>query len=276
MAIQMRDLMMGALAELRIHPVEKWIRASVGDAVLVDTRRAALVWEPRRVVPSYAVPRDDVAGELVPFAGDPGGERPVQMGRDGLLVLDPRTPFSVHTCPGESLTIRTAAGDLTAAAFSPGDQALTDYVVLDWNAFSQWFEEEAPVMGHPHDPFDRIDCLPSSRRITLVVDGRVVAETERATLLFETPLPVRYYIPRADVDMDLLRPSTLRTLCAYKGTASYWSVQVDDRLLPNLAWTYEKPLHDALPVTGLIAFFTERLDLMLDGVRAERPVTPWS
>jgi uncharacterized protein (DUF427 family) len=276
MAIQMRELMMTALPELRLHPVEKWIRASVGDTVLVDTKRATLVWEPRRVVPSYAVPKGDVAGELVPFTGDPGSESPVQLGRDAPPVLDPRTAFSVHTCPGESFTIRTAVGDLTAAAFSPGDAALADYVVLDWNAFSQWFEEDEAVMGHPHDPFDRIDCLPSSRRIRLAVDGRVLAETERATLLFETPLLVRYYIPRQDVDMDLLRPSSLRTVCAYKGAASYWSAQAGDRLLPDVAWSYEEPLHDAVPVKGLIAFFTERLDLTVDGVPAERPLTPWS
>jgi uncharacterized protein (DUF427 family) len=131
-------------------------------------------------------------------------------------------------------------------------------------------------MGHPHDPFDRIDCLPSSRRIQLAADGRVLPETDRATLLFETPLPVRYYIPRDDVDMDLLQPSALRTVCAYKGIASYWSAQVDDRVLSNVAWTYVKSLHDAVPVRGLIAFFTEHLDLTLDGVHAERPLSPWS
>lgn len=108
------------------------------------------------------------------------------------------------------------------------------------------------------------------------MDGKVLAETDRATLLVETPLHVRYYIPRDDVDMDHLQPSALRTACAYKGTASYWSAQVDDRLLPNVAWTYEKPLHDAAPATRLIAFFTEHLDLMLDGVPKERPLTPWS
>lgn len=276
MAIQMRELMMGAIPELRVHPVEKWIRASVGESTVVDTRRAVLVWEPRRVVPSYAVPREDVAAELVPFTGDPGEERAVQMCPGGPSLLDPRTPFSVHTCPGESLTLTMATGELTAAAFAPEDEALAGYVVLDWAAFDKWLEEEAEVMGHPHDPFDRIDCLPSSRRVQLGVDGQVLAETERATFLYETPLPVRYYIPREDVRMDLLQPSDLRTVCAYKGVATYWSAQLDGRSLPNVAWSYEDPLHDALPVKDFICFFTEQLDLVLDGVPVERPVTPWS
>ena len=65
-------------------------------------------------------------------------------------------------------------------------------------------------------------------------------------------------------------------MCAYKGVASYWSARVGDATLANIAWTYEEPLADAVPVRGLVAFFTERLDLSLDGVDIERPITPWS
>ena len=149
-------------------------------------------------------------------------------------------------------------------------------MLLDWKSFTQWYEEDEPVMGHPHDPFDRIDCLRSSRRVTIGIEGQVLAESSRATWLFETPLPVRYYLPREDVAMDLLEPSPLHTVCAYKGRASYWSARVGDRVLPDLAWTYEQPLHDAVPVEGLVAFFTERLDLAVDGVALPRPQTPWS
>ena len=279
MAVHMRDLVMGALPELRVHPVEKWVRASVGDDLVVSSRAARLVWEPRRVVPTYAVPREDVDGSLVPHeatAETTGQEHPVALGAGGPPVLDPRTPFSVHSCPGAPLTIRTADGDLPGAAFAPVDPDLAGYVVLDWKAFTQWYEEDEAVMGHPHDPFDRIDCLRSSRHVRISVDGHVLAETDRATLLFETSLLVRYYIPREDVAMELLEPSTLHTVCAYKGRASYWSARVDDRTLPNVAWTYEQPLHDAVPVQDLVAFFTERVDLSVDGVDLSRPVTPWS
>ena len=279
MAVQMRDLVMGALPELRVHPVEKWIRATVGDALVVSSRAARLVWEPRRVVPAYAVPREDVEGELVPQ--DPtsetaGQEQPFSLDAGGPPVLDPRTPFSAHSCPGAPLTIRTADGDLTGAKAAPVDPDLAGYVVLDWKAFTQWYEEDEPVMGHPHDPFDRIDCLRSSRRVTVSAEGRVLAESTRATWLFETPLLVRYYFPREDVAMELLEPSSLHTVCAYKGQASYWSARVGDQVLRNIAWTYEHPLHDALPVQDLVAFFTERLDLTVDDVGRPRPVTPWS
>jgi uncharacterized protein (DUF427 family) len=276
MAIVMRDLMLGALPELRMQPVDRWVRAAVGDQVVLSSKQARLVWEPRRVVPSYAVPRADVSAELVPYTGATGSETPVRVAADGPPVLDPRTPFTVHTCPGEVLSLRTGHADLPGAAFAPRDDDLAGYVVLDWAAFSQWYEEDEPVLGHPHDPHHRIDCLRSSRHVEVSAGGRVLADTRRATMLFEDPLPVRYYIPREDVRLDVLEPSDARTVCAYKGQASYWSARAGDTRLPQAAWTYREPLHDAEPVRDLVAFFTERVDLVVDGVEVPRPVTPWS
>ena len=106
-----------------------------------------------------------------------------------------------------------------------------------------------------------------------VVDG---IRRKRFPLLFETPLPVRYYLPREDVRFDLLEPSGTTSICAYKGRARYWHARVGDRLVRDLVWSYEEPLHDAGPVRGLVAFFTERTDLVLDGEPVDRPVTPWS
>jgi uncharacterized protein (DUF427 family) len=276
MAVRMAELVYGAIPELRIHPVRQRVRAQLDGATVVDSARAVLVWEPRRVVASYAVPAADVAGELVAFEGPAGQERPVRLEEGAPPVLDPRTPFTVHSCPGHSWSIRSGTATLEGAAFAPADPDLDGYVVLDWAAFTGWLEEDQPVMGHPHDPFDRIDCLRSSRHVRLESDGVVLADSRRSTLLLETPLPVRYYLPREDVAFDLLVPSPVRTVCAYKGIARYWDAYVGDRVMKAVAWSYEQPLHDALPVRDLVAFFTERLDLVVDGERVERPVSPWS
>ena len=130
-------------------------------------------------------------------------------------------------------------------------------------------------MGHPRYPFHRIDVLASSRTVRLELDGQLLAELSRPALLFETMLPARYYLPREDIRAGLI-PSTTTSYCAYKGRASYWSATVGGRVIPDLAWAYEEPLHDAAQVGGLIAFFDERIDVTLDGRRRERPVTPWS
>lgn len=276
MALQMQALMAGALWQLRVHPNHKWIKAFLDDAVVVDTTRAQVVWEPRRVVPSYAVPVDDIDGELVPYDGPIGTEKPARMGSGGPPVLTPGTPFSVHTSAGTPFTIRTASGDLAGAAFTPADPDLDGYVILEWDAFTQWHEEDVQVIGHPHDPFDRIDCLQSTRHVVVSLNDDVLADTTHPTMLFETPLPVRYYIPRKDVRMDLVEPSRTSTVCAYKGIASYWSGKAGQRLVPDIAWTYEQPLHDAQPVQDMISFFTERVDLVVDDEPIPRPLTPWS
>jgi len=275
MATQMRQLLWNAHDELRIHPVRKWVRATLGDRTLVDSRRALLVWEPRRVVGSYAVPEEDIAGELVPVEAAAAAEQPVSL-ESGPPVLDPKTPFSAHSTAGNALTIRTADGDLPGAAYRVNDPDVVGYVLLDWQAFTQWFEEDEPVIAHPHDPFSRIDCLRSHRHVEISHGGITLADTTRPTLLFETLLPTRFYIPREDVAMDLLEPTGTHTICAYKGRASYWSARVDDSMLADIAWSYPEPLHDAAPVRDLMAFFTERLDLTLDGEAQPRPRTPWS
>jgi len=284
MSARIRDFLSNGFDELRREPIAKRIRAVHAGGTVADTTRAVLVWEPRRVVPSYAIPVDDIRGELLP--GDPAGT--ATAGPDAAEgagvplpdvtarpVLDPSIPFAMHTTPGEVMTVRAGGQDRPGAGFRPADPDLAGYVVLDFGAFDAWYEEDEPNVAHPRDPFHRIDVLPSSRPVRLELDGQLLAESTRPALLFETMLPTRYYLPREDIRAELI-PSSTTSCCAYKGRASYWSATVGGRVIPDLAWTYEEPLHDATQVRGLIAFFDERIDLTLDGRRRERPITPWS
>ena len=126
-------------------------------------------------------------------------------------------------------------------------------------------------MAHARDPHKRVDVVPSSRHVRVEVDGELLAESRRPLLLFETSLPVRYYLPPEDVRTDRLAPSASSTACAYKGEASYWALDGRD-----VAWYYRRPLREAAEVTDRVAFFNERVDITVDGERLERPVTPWS
>ena len=276
MSTKIRSLLASGFGEVRYEPTAKRIRAVLGGATVLDSTRAVLVWEPRRVVPSYAVPVQDVHGELVP-AGPASADVTDETGFpmpdvSSRPVLDPSIPFTVHTADGQVVDVR-ADGEGQAAGFLLADADLAGYVVLDFGAFDAWYEEDELNVGHPRDPFHRIDVLPSSRHVRLELDGQVLAESSRPTLLFETMLPARYYLPREDIRAELV-PSGTRTFCAYKGQASYWTAAPG--VLADIAWTYENPLHDAAQVRGLIAFFDERIDVTLDGERLERPVTPWS
>jgi uncharacterized protein (DUF427 family) len=276
MALKLSEQLFITLADVRFEPVLKRVRVLAGDSLVADTTDAVLVWEPRRVVPSYAVPVRDLRLELVqPTTDATAPMRPVTGLGGSVQVLDPRTGFAAHTAEGEPLSVRISdAAVAELAAFRPADPALNGFVVLDFAAFD-WVEEDEPIVGHPRDPFHRIDVLRSSRRVTVEHRGRVLAETTRAHFLFEGTFPmVRYYLPPADVSVELER-SDHQTTCAYKGHATHWSVPGDDDLR-DIAWTYESPLDDAIPVAGLVSFYTERLDLSIDGTRLERPQTPWS
>jgi uncharacterized protein (DUF427 family) len=275
MSVRVRDLFMGELDSLRHEPIDKRIRAQLGGRTVIDSTSAMLVWEPKRVVPSYAVPVDDLHAEL--SAEPAASERPGAGATDGSQlagrrVLDPRIPFSVHTSDGEPLTVRSDGEERKAAAFRPADADLAGYVVLDFQAFDAWFEEDERNFAHPRDPFHRIDIVHSSRHVRVESGGELLAESSEPYLLFEPPLPVRYYLPRADVRTELLRPSDTKTWCAYKGRASYWSFAGED----DLVWSYLEPLRDATEVAGRMAFFNERVDIVVDGKAIERPVTPWS
>jgi uncharacterized protein (DUF427 family) len=278
MSSQMGALLVSGLDELRYEPIGKRIRAVLGDGTAVDSTRAVLVWEPRRIVPSYAVPEGDILGELASAAAASGDmqEAGVQMpALSSRRVLTPADPFAAHTADGQVVDVRAHGQDRPGAGFRLADPDLAGYIVLDFGAFDGWYEEDEPNVAHPRDPFHRIDVLASSRHVRLELDGQLLAESSRPTLLFETMLPVRYYLPREDLRAEL-SPSSTRTYCAYKGQASYWSATVGDRVIPDIAWTYQQPLHDAAQVRGLTAFFDERIDVVVDDERHERPITPWS
>lgn len=274
MSVRVREVLMGQLDRLRHEPVDQRVRASLGGETVVDSTRALLVWEPKRIVPSYAVPVGDVAATLEarPRPAGAAGQLPADAPRLGARpVLDPSVPFAMHTAPGEPMVVRATNG-ATAQAFHPDDPDLTGYVVLDFADFDVWWDEDEEVFSHPRDPFHRVDTRRSSRHVRVEAAGVVVAESSTPVLLFEPPLPVRYYLDPADVRTDLLRPSDTRTSCAYKGRAGYWSLEGHG----DIAWTYSEPLRDAADIAGRIAFFNERVDLVVDGEPLSRPVTPWS
>lgn len=268
--------MFAALAQLRSHPTAKRIRALHGGRTVVDSTDASIVWEPRRVVPSYAVPVEDIHGGLVESkATSVATENDVRLG-DGPPVLDPRTGFTFHTTPGQAFDITVGTSTLTAAAFVPDDPDFANRAILDFDAFDEWREEDEVLVGHARDPFKTVDTRRSSRQVVIEIDGTVLADSSRPTMLFETYLPTRYYLPREDVRMDLLRRSARESMCAYKGRATYWTAHIGKMPVEDVAWTYDEPHNYATAVRGMVAFFNERVDIALDGQPIDRPLTPWS
>jgi uncharacterized protein (DUF427 family) len=139
-----------------------------------------------------------------------------------------------------------------------------------------WFEEDEEVFTHPHDPYTRVDILPSSKHVRVEVDGVTIAESTSPRLLFETGLPVRYYLSKTHVRLDLLIPTDTVSHCPYKGQAECWSVRAGDTVHEDLSWSYRTPLRESQKIAGLIAFYNERVDIYLDGALQQRLSTRFS
>lgn len=243
-------------------PSPRWIRGRIGDTNIVDSKKALLLWEDGKVLPVYIFPREDVRMDLLRPS-----DRPLSDAHHGLA--------SYWTLEIDGREVENAAWTYSSAP-SPEGAALADYVAFKWAAMDDWYEEEERVIAHPRDPYHRVDTRESSRRVRVMLDGETVADTNHPWLLFETGLPTRYYLQREDVRMDLLTPSDTRTLCAYKGEASYWSAKVDGRVHEDVAWSYPEPLPDNPQIRDLVCFLNEKSDIYVDGELLERPMTQWS
>jgi uncharacterized protein (DUF427 family) len=242
----------------RIEPAPRRIRAFLAGETVLDTGRARYVWE-WPAYPQYYVPAADVRQELL-----------VDEGRAEETALGVARLHGLRV--GEFA--RAACARWYGADAPPG---LADTIRFDWAALDAWFEEDEEVFVHPRNPYARVDALRSTRHVRVELDGTVLAESTSPVLVFETGLPTRYYLSRTDVRFRHLVPSRTRTACPYKGrTSGYWSVRAGDRLHPDLAWSYDFPTAALLPIAGLVAFYNEKVDLVVDSERVPRPRTHFS
>lgn len=238
----------------------KRIRVELNGEVIADTTRTKLLHESGRT-PVYYFPSEDVRDGVLEDAGHtrdwPGA---------GIARYS-------HVHAGDRVVERAA---WTFPEPVRGAEFLRGLVTFKWGAMDAWYEEDEEVTVHPLDPYHRVDIRRSSRHVRILLDGTVLADSQRPLLLFETGLPTRYYLPPEDVDGSLLVPSEKATHCPYKGEATYHHVEVDGTRHRDLVWTYEKPLHDAEPIAGYRCFFNEKVDVEVDGAPEERPDTMWS
>ncbi|MGZ3144672.1 DUF427 domain-containing protein [Lentzea chajnantorensis] len=242
---------------VRVEHSAKRVRTYSGGELVADTTAPRLVWEIPHY-PAYYLPLASVRAELRPT-----GE----------------TRHSPSRGEGVLHDVVTRGGVAEGAALTyPGSpvEELRDLVRFEFAAMDEWLEEDEPVYVHPRDPYTRVDVLNSSRHVRVALNGVTLAASAQPRVLFETGLPPRYYLPLSDVRFDLLRPSATQTRCPYKGTATYWSVEVGGVLHEDLAWIYRTPLPESQKVAGLACFYSEKVDLHLDGELQERPKSPWS
>lgn len=221
------------------------MRCELAGETIADSRRVKLLHE-TGILPVYYFPRADVRFDL-------------------LRATDHRT----H-CPykGDASYWSIVVGDRVAdnavwgypkpiAAAPP----ISDYVAFYWGKLDRWLEEDVEAFGHARDPYHRIDVMPASRRVSVSLDGVVLAESQRPMILFESGIRPRYYFRRDEVRLDLLRESATRTRCTYKGrTTAYWSFGAHE----DIAWAYDEPHPTVAALAGRVCFYDEKMQLALE------------
>lgn len=234
----------GPAHQLHLEPYPRRLRAVVAGRQVLDTVRAGLLMETGILPVAYA-PLEDFDASLLE-----------------------RTGTSTH-CPFKGDCSYWSVNGVQDALWGyedPIDGApwLRGLVALDRWKIDHFLVEEDRVFGpHLRDPYTRVDVHDSARTAVVRVAGVEIARTARPRLVFETGLPVRVYVPPADVAPGVLEPSTTRMECPYKGRSTYWHVRAGDRLVQDACWSYETPLEGVLRIQGHHAFAGDEVEVEL-------------
>ncbi len=239
-------------------PCPKRIRVKANGQFVADSTRVLILFESDHI-PIYYFPLEDIQMNLF----EPG-ERRTQSPFKGVAKH-----YSLKDADGRYDDILWQYADPV-----PGSCDLSQYGSFYWHEVDQWFEEDEQVFVHVRDPFRRVDCLPSSRLVSVEHERTVVAASARGVFLFETGLPTRHYLPIEDVRREYLEPSNTRTQCPYKGEAHYYHLQIRDKVIKDAVWYYPEPVHEAARIRGLLCFAAEFVTrITVDGEDIGKPQT---
>jgi uncharacterized protein (DUF427 family) len=193
--------------------------------------------------------------------------RRVQAFLDGRVMIDTERVLMVHR-RGRPLSYAFRADDVGDLPTEPVPEA-PGFVHVPWDAVDTWMEEGRKLVHYPPNPYHRVDCRPTKRNLRVSVAGTTLVDTQDTMILFETALEPRLYVDPSHVRTDLLHRSETSSYCNYKGFATYWAAVLDDHVIDDVAWSYEDPPPESLPIKGFLSFDATRVDVV-----AELPPTP--
>ncbi|KAH8124645.1 hypothetical protein FP744_10006429 [Trichoderma asperellum] len=229
------------------------VRVVFNQTTIVDTTRAVWVWE-HEWYPQFYIPSSEIKDSTLSDSQSIKSEVTAKTAAVVKLTVPAKAGVP------EKTTDRVLRFDNDP---SLGD--LAGLVRLEFGAMDTWLEEDVRIIGHPKDPFKRLDFLHSTRPFEVRIDGKTVAKSPYAIHLHETGLKVRYYVPLASIDPSLLRPSTTTSICPYKGIAEYYNIVLDGKEYKDIVWYYNFPIQESIAIAGLISFYNEKVEILLNG-----------
>jgi uncharacterized protein (DUF427 family) len=229
---------------LFVEPLRRRLRVKFAGEWMADSEDVLLLHEPARYPVAY-FPLADV--------------------RPGVLISESR--HTRHRDLGETEWFTVSIGDQRAARGAWQHTDLADYaselrgrVAFAWRAMDAFYEEDDRIVGHASDAYHRIDIRQSSRHLVVKDGARVIADTSRPVVLYESGFAPRWYVPRQDINESALIPVEGQTFCPYKGLASYYDIGESKKA----AWSYPRAWPEVARVSNLISFEPDKVDVFLN------------
>jgi uncharacterized protein (DUF427 family) len=232
---------------LYVEPLRRRMRVRLGGVWIADSEDVLVLFEPGRYPMAYFREADVEPGSLQ--RTDHTTQHP---------DLGPTSWYTVRA--GEKSAARGAWQHTGLPAYASDLQARLAFA---WPAMDGFYEEDERILGHAADSYHRIDIRQTSRSLVVRQRDRVVADTRRPVVLYESGFAPRWYVPRADIDESSLTPVEHQTFCPYKGVCSYYNIG-DARLA---AWTYRDAYTEVGRISGLVSFEPDVISVQLDSAQ---------
>jgi len=225
-------------------PLRRRMRVRLAGEWIADSEDVVLLHEPGRYPVAY-FPLADI--------------------RTDALASESRS--TLHRDLGETAWFTVSAGERVAAHAAWQHKSLPDHadmlrdrVAFAWRAMDAFYEEDERIVGHAADAYHRIDIRQASRHLVVKDGTRVLADTRRPMVLFESGFAPRWYVRREDIDESALALVEGQTFCPYKGLASYYDIGERKKA----AWSYPQAWPEVARVSNLVSFEPDRIDVFLD------------
>jgi uncharacterized protein (DUF427 family) len=232
---------------LYAEPLRRRMRVRYGGKWIADSEHVLLLFEPGRYPMAY-FPETDVSSD----------------------ALQPTEYATRHPDLGPTCWYAVRVSDKSAPRGAWQHIELPTYaselrgrVAFAWPAMDAFYEEDERIVGHAADSYHRIDIRQASRHLVVRHRDRVVADTKRAIVLYESGFAPRWYVLRADIDESALTFVEHQTFCPYKGLCSYYDIG-DARLA---AWSYREAYPEVGRISDLVSFEPDLVSVRLDGTQ---------